>query len=481
MIKRGLCAGLALLGGWGVWADSASTERPGVTLIFAGDRAGRVEPCGCPQNPMGHIGRHVEHVNRARAAADDELYFDLGDLFFEGEAVADITRQQEARQAAVLARAVARMRLDFLVPGGRDLSAGYPGYLRLVRAAAAPVLAADWRRAQGGSVFPGHLIFERGGLNVGVIGIAGFDPKLEGVTVEPAAEVVAALLDSAGAEADLWVAATHLNAEEGRALAVTEPRLAAVLVADEHTHFFAKTPSGRVVVGSSKLGKHLARLRLEPSLTSGSNTWWGGLAERRAERALKQATGAKKEALSVALETNRAGHRYDYRLIALGEEKPSDSTVDAWVKSYVHFVGRLERDRGVAPPGYAGEGAFVGPEACAACHPSIVEHWKTTEHSHAYSSLSDRGQQYDRACIGCHTAGWRHPDGFSDPRAVGMLKNVSCESCHGPGKMHAQTGDKSLISRREANAAFCQTCHREDLETGFSEATHLPKIDHWSQ
>jgi hypothetical protein len=480
MKKYGFVAALALLADAGVEAGPAPVTRPGVTLVFSGDRAGRVEPCGCPQNPMGHIARHVKHVERARAAADDELYFDLGDLFFEAPSVAEITREQEARRAAVLARAVARMRLDFLVPGPRDLAAGYPGYLRLVGVAAAPVFAADWRRTTGEPVFGDYQVFARGGLKVGVIGIAGFDPQVAGLQVIGPERAVAAVLDGAAEPVDLWVAATHLDAAAGAALAAAEPRLAAVLIADQHTHFFAKISSGRVLVGSSKLGKHLARLRLEPAAES-DGAWWGGLVDRRAERAAKNASGATRDRLVKELEAQRRGHYFSYRLLGLGEEKPSDPEVAAWVKSYVHFVGRLEAERGETPPGYAGDGAFAGPEACAACHPAVVAHWKTTAHSHAYASLSRRGQQYDRACIGCHTAGWRHPDGFSDPRAVGILKNVSCESCHGPGKLHAQTGDKALISRRQANAAFCQTCHREDLETGFSEATHLPRVDHWSK
>ena len=37
----------------------------------------------------------------------------------------------------------------------------------------------------------------------------------------------------------------------------------------------------------------------------------------------------------------------------MGEEKAEDTQVAAWVKAYVHFVGRFEAQRGVAPIGAA--------------------------------------------------------------------------------------------------------------------------------
>ena len=37
-----------------------------ITLVYTGDRLGKVESCGCPKNPMGHIARHVRYLEERR-------------------------------------------------------------------------------------------------------------------------------------------------------------------------------------------------------------------------------------------------------------------------------------------------------------------------------------------------------------------------------------------------------------------------------
>ncbi len=453
----------------------ASTSASGVTLVYSGDRLGKIEPCGCPKNPMGHVARQVAYLEEKRRLEPAMLAFDLGNLFFESLESETVLREQTARRAAVLSRSLARLKFDFLVPGPMDFSAGFGGYKRLVSASKTPVLAADLTTPSGARAFEGHRIFERAGKRILVIGIAGFTPAGTNLIQGDALQVVRAERARAG-PVDITVIASHLDRPKGMALAQAEPGLAAVLIADKHLHLIPKQAGGAVVVGSSKQGKHLAELRLNHR---GEGAYAGGFALRRLEIKHSKATGAEREILQAELDEIRAGNTFSYRVEALGEEKAEDAEVAAWVKAYVHFVGRFEAQRGVAPPGYDGQGDFAGVAVCARCHGTIAQGWEKTRHSHAYASLEARGQQLDRDCIGCHTAGWRHPGGFSDPRAVGLLKNVQCESCHGPGKAHAQSGDKSLIDRGKANAEFCQRCHQEDLETGFSEATHLPRIKHW--
>ena len=45
----------------------ATTTVQPVTLVYAGDRLGKVEPCGCPKNPMGHIARQVAYLDQEQA------------------------------------------------------------------------------------------------------------------------------------------------------------------------------------------------------------------------------------------------------------------------------------------------------------------------------------------------------------------------------------------------------------------------------
>ena len=82
-----------------------------------------------------------------------------------------------------------------------------------------------------------------------------------------------------------------------------------------------------------------------------------------------------------------------------------------------------------APPGQTG-GAYAGETTCLACHD-------------------------DRSYRGAHA----HTFNERTPAAT-----MGCESCHGPGKAHADSGDPTLIRRFSQMAAadaseVCTTCH----------------------
>lgn len=146
----------------------------------------------------------------------------------------------------------------------------------------------------------------------------------------------------------------------------------------------------------------------------------------------------------------------------------------------------------------AGGAKYVGSEVCANCHPNAAKVWATTGHSHAYKRLEDAKEpglrQFDPECIACHTVGFKHRTGFYDPPADANAKqiekhntklhNVGCESCHGPGSMHANNPDNKAFYPiinpiKSANNPnffvlldrFCQSCHdiENDVHWGNAE------------
>ena len=149
------------------------------------------------------------------------------------------------------------------------------------------------------------------------------------------------------------------------------------------------------------------------------------------------------------------------------------------------------------------EAKFIGSEACSNCHAAEYQKWETTAHSAAYTGRkknlanNDPGvkglvdardpgnRQFDPECIACHVTGFKYKTGFGDPPANATPKqkqkhfdaliNVGCESCHGPGSMHANApnnpkywpminpiklGNDPKLLQAADNA--CQKCH--DIE-----------------
>src|SRR5262249_47546024 len=83
---------------------------------------------------------------------------------------------------------------------------------------------------------------------------------------------------------------------------------------------------------------------------------------------------------------------------------------------------------------------FIGSEACKKCHEAAYAVWQKTPHSHAYQTLVDARRpalrQFDAECIVCHTVGFGYQGGFTDADKTPKLKDVGCESCHGPASEH---------------------------------------------
>jgi nitrate reductase cytochrome c-type subunit len=85
---------------------------------------------------------------------------------------------------------------------------------------------------------------------------------------------------------------------------------------------------------------------------------------------------------------------------------------------------------------------FVGSQTCLTCHPSEYTAWSKTKHSHAYEALEKYAKHpsmrnFDGECIVCHTVGFEYASGFDGTEATMKLKDVGCESCHGPGNLHS--------------------------------------------
>jgi hypothetical protein len=193
---------------------------------------------------------------------------------------------------------------------------------------------------------------------------------------------------------------------------------------------------------------------------------------------------------------------FKYQLVEMGEEYMTpkeqeenhpiikmmeDYTRELKDKNYLARYGQskhlLQAMQAVAGLGQPGNGTptYIGSEGCRGCHRSAYKVWKNTPHSHAYQTLVDARRpslrQHDGECIVCHTVGFGYNTGFTNEKATPNLKNVGCESCHGPGSLHAKNpqdkewqqrmnqpwrGAKNADAKKLAIDHFCQSCHDID-------------------
>jgi hypothetical protein len=110
------------------------------------------------------------------------------------------------------------------------------------------------------------------------------------------------------------------------------------------------------------------------------------------------------------------------------------------------------------------------------CHEEAYAFWKKTKHAHAWATLEEQGKHFDLTCIGCHTVGYQQAGGFCRLKDVSPLKEVGCESCHGPGSIHVEDSEPSSI-KLEASEETCKSaCHVPDHSDAFVFEKYLREI-----
>jgi hypothetical protein len=119
-------------------------------------------------------------------------------------------------------------------------------------------------------------------------------------------------------------------------------------------------------------------------------------------------------------------------------------------------------------------GDKVGPETCKACHPAAYAKWRAGPHARARDSLPERSRS-DRRCLSCHA-----------PDLADGMAGVSCETCHGPGRVYSASyvmRDAELaraVGLADVGERTCTACHTDSTPSleRFDYRKKLPLIEH---
>jgi hypothetical protein len=115
---------------------------------------------------------------------------------------------------------------------------------------------------------------------------------------------------------------------------------------------------------------------------------------------------------------------------------------------------------------------YVGAEICKGCHEK--EHTSFASHSKMSSSFKAiesrkkglTGEEIKK-CYECHTTGYGKEGGFKSEAETPDLKNLGCESCHGPGSSHASSSNPKEI-KRHLDTKDCDVCHDTNRVAAFN-------------
>ncbi len=152
------------------------------------------------------------------------------------------------------------------------------------------------------------------------------------------------------------------------------------------------------------------------------------------------------------------------------------------------FLNQVSRSKHPVQVHYP-KSRYLGSERCWDCHEHAYDVWSKSKHAHAHDALvysvHPGLRQYDPECVHCHVVGYDKESGYLSPRNGDRmnkrLKNVGCESCHGPASVHvdnpldkkiyplinpfrSQDMESAAQRKRRMNQIdqFCQECHDQD-------------------
>jgi hypothetical protein len=480
------------------------------TIFATAEVRGQIGPCGCTSDPLGDISRTTQLVGDARGKGP-VMFLDAGSLLYSQTPIPAHLDAEEQLKADLLADIYQNdLKVDAIGLGPADIAKG-PSQLRLPRTECDA--NAPWTGLPG-------AIHEIGGAKVGVFGVIAKDAFAVDVS-DPVVAGKQAVADLKTRGAQMIVALVQASSKKDavalvRAIGGVDLSIAGLGLAapepDDVEPEPTKIDSGWMVIPANR-GQVVSRIDVHVVKGGPMVEIFGAdaaaakvarddkdLAARDAELATFAADPTadpafvatkKRERDQLAAERdNLKNHpaqvptdRSSLSLAQVRINKTLACSVPAQtaVTKFYEAAGKANVTAAALVPPIPvdkGKPTYVGQDACTDCHSDEAKFWQKTVHAQGWQTLVERGQQFDYECIGCHVTGFDKPGG-STLASNDKLRDVQCETCHGPGSIHVAKGgeEKPLAIVKTPADDLCATqCHTHEHSDTFQHDAYLRDI-----
>ena len=486
-----------------------------VTVFALAELRGQIEPCGCTTEPLGDLARTAQLVAEARGRGP-VVVLDAGSLLYARTTVDPEARPQEDLKADLLA-AVYKDELEVAAVGlgPTDLATGAE-HVRL------PRQVVNLPASAGVALAPPAVI-PVGNDRLGVFGV--IDPELVPTlgASDPIAAATAAVAKLRADGATRVIALATMSRKTAGALIRAVDGLDVVVLAagteapePKDVRATADLIGSTLLVVPANRGQIVARLELtlrpgggvlvdaigpaaaearRAELATRIETLDGELAryatDPTADAAFVAARKRERDELAqtrdvLASEPRRvpaAGSYFELAQVRIGKALACDGAIVKAKQEYTRAAGAANVAAAAKapppPPVPAGTATYVGTEECANCHEEAATFWKTTRHAKAWETLVEVDKQFDYDCTSCHVTGWGRPGGAT--MAINeSLRDVQCETCHGPGSLHVDAEDdaaaRRTITLAPADDLCAGQCHTPEHSDTFDRTAYLRDV-----
>jgi hypothetical protein len=406
-------------------------------LIYAtSELNGYLEPCGCFIPQIGGFLRRAGYLSTVKSPS---IRFDNGDL-------TEASGRQDEIKAETIISFFDLLQYRAVNLGEQDFKLGLTYLQSLQSAFKGKLLSSNVLGADGKPVFNAYTTFNQtlGGKKTKFAVVGALSPLYATIVTDRNPELtvaeIAPILMKLKAEikADFVILLYHGPKEESVELAKRFPWISVIVYAHASDSPSEPTKTGNtLLIQPGQKGKYLGELTLAINKTG-------------------------KPAITKTRE------------VVLGPEIKGNKAANAIRLMYLSRINDenllLSYPKMPSPEGLA----YVGNETCKDCHSTPYQAWAKSKHARAFRTLEEVKHEADPECVICHVVGFEYTKGFINLEKTPQLKNVGCESCHGPASNHINQD----APMPEIDSASCDKCHVSDHSPNFDFKTYWEKIKH---
>ena len=499
-------------------AISSYAAAPGqeLLLFYSNDVRGETEPCGCQPNQLGGLSRKAFQFHTiAKDEAKPHLTLDAGELLFKAEAIRSGLATQDTMAAETIVKAYSRMGYQAVAIGSRDLSAGIEFLRTVSHGATFSWLSAnlvDQKTRQ--PIFPASIRLQAGAIQATVIALTGPAelPAGERATILPWDQVLPGLLKQTAEAKDLIILLSNLPAAENERIAKGSNAIHLIIQSGDNAGTISSEPvNNTVLVNTATLGKEIGIMAIN---WQPGNRWGAPRAELLASKraamdglqwqlskyqkdpdpiaalqgqperlkAYQLLLGREQElqAEIAALDQEVAAKgtvdepsSFRNRLLTMVDSLPTEPDILALSDQLVRAINRMGQEQAKQP--VKEDPRYLGAQACGPCHAAELAAWQRTKHAGAYTTLSEKKQQFNSNCLPCHVTGVGMEHREASLTVAANRRGVSCEACHGPGHLHAKDPKANPLTGRP-EVSVCQGCHAPPHDISFDYGERIKRV-----
>ncbi len=503
---------------------SNGAQSPTMRLYVMSSIAGAIEPCGCSKDQLGGLDHFAAYVQAEKAKTPRQIVLAAGPLYFLDPTLKTDHLSQDKWKAEAISMSMKRVGLRAWAPGLNDWAAGSERLKHYMAQSGAKALGVG---IESDVPVSSSMLHKAGDLSIGIIGISepksrvGLSPKGTKLPTREAAtravqEQVSALRKQG---ATIFVALAALPRGAALRIADRVPDLHVLAVGPASSHGDANTKQlapemiGRTLVvetanhaqtasiidifvtvphekpiqlsdaGGVQRAAQIAELSSRVrDLEHRINGWekGGKINEKDLAARKKDLKKFRKERAALeAKEVTVSGNFFRYRVLEIRDGLGQDPKVGQALTTYYKRVNDHNKqalaDRKPATVA-KGEARYIGISECESCHLEAQEVWEKTAHAKAYKTLVDDHKEFNLDCVSCHVTGYGIPGG-STVTHNDTLRNVQCETCHGPGSLHVEDPENPKLITLKPDPKTCvDQCHHPPHVEGFDASAKMDLV-----